>query len=106
MPSPSETARSETVWLEPRNRSELEQERTSLLGLVNLPKVRIETNDQYAEVVDIDARFSRFIGRVKPTFDEHCATIYRAWKQACEIRTNFLEVPEQIRKRARELLSE
>jgi hypothetical protein len=97
--------RQELVLLEPRDRRAREADRAELVDGLTLPET-ITTVDGYESIVDLEARAARFIQRHKPTFDEHCSAAHRVWKQACEIRSNFLDLPEEIRRRCRVLMGD
>jgi hypothetical protein len=97
---------SEIVLLEPRNRATLEDDRAALIADVEraLP-TEIVSPSEYAGVADLELRVSRFIDRVKPSFDDVCLSAHRTWKSACQVRALFLEPAELLKGRARALLA-
>jgi hypothetical protein len=97
--------RQEVVLLEPRDRALLDTERAALLEEVEreLP-AEIVSPLEYAAIADLERRVGRFIDKAEPLFDEHCSAAHRVWKQACEIRSLFLDAPKRLKTRARALL--
>jgi hypothetical protein len=97
--------RQAVVLLEPPSRRELEAERDALIRASVLPDV-ITTPDQYTEVAEIEAQAGRFLSRVEPVFKQHTQTVHRAWREACAISALFLDGPQKLKGRCRQLLGD
>jgi hypothetical protein len=97
--------RQEIVQLEPRERAQLDAERSSLVTQIEdaLPG-EIAGPAEYALVADLEERLGLFIAKAEPMFDEHCNGAHKVWKSACSIRSLFLDAPKALKLRARTLL--
>lgn len=97
--------RQELVLLEPRDRVELDAERTRLIAEIEreLPD-EIAGPAEYAGIAALEERLGLFIARTEPLFEEHCTGAYKVWKSACSIRSLFLDAPKALKARARTLL--
>jgi hypothetical protein len=97
--------RQEVVLLEPRERAQLDRDRDALVAEIEsqLP-TEIVSPAEYTAIADLEARLGRFIDRTEPLFDEHCSAAHKVWKQACGIRSLFLDAPKTLKERCRALL--
>jgi len=93
------------VFLEPRERAALDTERAALIAEVERELAQdIASPQEYAAVADLERKLGHFVDRTGPMFDQHCADAHRVWKQACEIRSLFIDIPTRLKARARQLL--